>query len=192
MRANSHRAARPHSSPRGFTLIELMVSLAVGGIAILGARSILGALADHADRVSETAAWSDRAANGERTLRLLLGNLEIGTTPDASFGGDERQASFTSWCQTPSGWTERCRVRLSAVTHVPSSNVARHTLTATLSTGEVAVLLDDADVLELRYLRDAAHGGSWFRQWGAGITAPLAIGIVRGGDTLIVRIGDRG
>ena len=171
-------------------MVELLVALVVGGVAILGARSVLGALADHADRVSEAAAAADRAANGERTLRALVGGIEIGTTKDAGFGGDEREARFTAWCPTPSGWQERCTVRLLVL---PSDSLTAKSIVASvLSTGEILPLLESAAVQRIRYLRDAANGGTWFHTWGTGITAPLAIGIITDRDTLIVRIGERG
>ncbi|MGH7620912.1 MAG: hypothetical protein ACREMU_01100, partial [Gemmatimonadaceae bacterium] len=44
----------------------------------------------------------------------------------------------------------------------------------------------------LRYLTRVSGGGEWIRVWGAGITAPLAIGVILDADTLIVPIGERG
>lgn len=175
---------------RAFTLVELLVALVVGGVAILGARSVLGALADHAGRVSDAAADADRVANGERLLRALVGNLEIGTTEDATFSGNEREARFTTWCPTPSGWQERCSVRLVVIP--PDSAGAASVVAGVLPTGEVLPLLEGTAVQRIRYLRDAANGGTWFHTWGAGITAPLAIGIMTDRDTVIVRIGERG
>ena len=183
-------SSSPLRNRPAFTLVELLVALLVGGVAILGARSVLASLGDHADRVAEFAIIADREANGERVLRTLVSNLEIGTTNDASFGGDEREARFTSWCTSPSGWQERCTVRLVVR---PGDSVGAPSIVATvLSTGEIVPVLSDATEPRLRYLRDAANGGSWFHTWGTGITAPLAIGIVTERDTLIVRIGERG
>jgi prepilin-type N-terminal cleavage/methylation domain-containing protein len=188
--SNRVRQPAPVSRRSGFTLVELLVALAVGGVAILGARSVLGALADHADRVSDAAASADRDANGERTLRALLGSLEIGTAKDVTFGGDEREARFRSWCASPSGWQERCTVRLGVVT--ADSATGASILTGVLAGGESVTLMRDSLAMRLRYLRDAANGGTWFRSWGAGITAPVAIGIIRSRDTIIVRVGERG
>ena len=77
-------------------------------------------------------------------------------------------------------------------------------LVAHLPEGQSRVLARGFRQGELRYLNSAASGGQWFRQWGRGITAPLAIGVIlerdaagaitgdRSVDTLIVRIGERG
>jgi len=189
---SSNRVARAtgHVARPGFTLVEILVALVVGGAAILGARSVLGALADHSDRVAAAAATADRAANGERVLRALLGDLEIGSTKDVTFGGDEGEAQFATWCPTASGWKERCTVRL--VVLQADSIGATFTVASVLSTGEILPLVERDALPKIQYLRDAANGGAWFRTWGAGITAPLAIGILTERDTLIIRIGERG
>jgi prepilin-type N-terminal cleavage/methylation domain-containing protein len=184
------RSSAPIAGRAGFTLVELLVALVVGGVAILGARAVLAALGDQAERVSEAAASSDRTANGERTLRALVGNLEIGTTPDVSFGGDERQVQFTTSCPTASGWQERCAVRLVALS--PDSLTGKAIVAGILPTGEILPLLTGVTGPRFRYLRDAGNGGTWFRTWGNGITAPIAVGIVTERDTLILRIGERG
>jgi hypothetical protein len=65
-------------------------------------------------------------------------------------------------------------------------------LVARLSTGEVIALQRGFSTGMLRYLNDPIGRGVWFRIWGHGITAPLAIGVITDGDTAIVRIGERG
>ena len=60
------------------------------------------------------------------------------------------------------------------------------------STGERIVLRRGFSVGTLRYLNTPAGGGQWFRVWGHGITAPLAVGVITDDDTMIVRIGERG
>ncbi len=171
----------------GFTLIELLVAIAIASAAVLLAHSLLGQLADDAERIVRHASDSDEEANAERVLRALVSRLEVGTDDSTRFGGHERVARFTSWCDVPYGWLERCRVTLAL-------DVKGHepVLAAALSTGEVIVLRRGFTSGELRYLADAARGGNWFRSWGESITAPLAIGVVLDADTLIVRIGERG
>ena len=175
--------------PDGFTLVELLVALMVGGVAILGARAVFASLADHADRVLEVAAISDREANGERTLRALVGDLDMGSTTATTFGGDAHEARFTSWCSTPSGWKERCVIRLAVLPRDASDGSS---VVVVFPDGQMLPLLAANAGMGLRYLRDATNGGTWFERWGTGITAPLAIGIVTDRDTLILRIGERG
>ena len=176
---------------RGFTLVEVMVALVVIGVVVLGARAMLGQLADSADRITAAAAEADRAANAEALLREAVGRLE--TRPAASaadetrFAGDERGASFRTWCDVPDGWMEPCDASLGFITVD-----GQPALALSLSTGEMVALRSGFRAGSLAYLRDAGGGGGWVRHWGASITAPLAIGVVIDGDTSIVRIGERG
>ena len=171
----------------GFTLIELVVAIAIASMAMLFARSLLEELADDAERIVKHASDSDEAANGEHLLRELVGRLEVGTDDSTRFGGHERAARFTSWCEMPSGWLERCRVTLAL-----AEKGREPVLVAALSTGEILVLRRGFVFGELRYLADPARGGSWFKSWGGSVTSPLAIGVILDADTLILRIGERG
>ena len=170
----------------GFTLIEIMVALLVGGIVLVGARAMLEALADQAHLVSDAASVADRDANADRTLRALAERLEVGTAPEMQFTGDPTATTFASWCEVPAGWLERCSVQLS-IEHQHSEE----SLVARTSLGDSLVLRRGFRNGVIRYLESPAHGGSWIVVWGAGITAPVALGIFLGRDTLIVRIGER-
>lgn len=192
---------------RGFTLVEVIVAIAIGGLVLLGARSLLEALADEEHHVARETAVADAHSNGYRTLRSLVGEMEVGTAESGPFSGDPIQTSFTTWCDTAHGWQERC-----AVTIAFESEGSEAVLVAHLPKGSSLVLARGFRAGEFRYLNSASSGGQWFRQWGRGITAPLAIGVLLerdstsdeweapiGGtlidtlvDTLIVRIGERG
>jgi prepilin-type N-terminal cleavage/methylation domain-containing protein len=172
----------------GFTLIELIVAITLSGIVLLSARALWESLAVSVDRMRRQASSDTREANGERLLRSLVGRLEVGTDQSGEFAGDERQATFTTWCDVPAGWQERCRARI--VIEADSGSTLQ--LVARLSTGEAISLQRGFTTGALRYLNDPIGRGVWFRIWGHGITAPLAIGVITDGDTAIVRIGERG
>ncbi len=171
----------------GTTLVEMLVALAIAGGVVMSARLALEALADNAHAVVEHATVSDTEANAERLLRRLISTLEVGTDDASRFAGDERTVRFTSWCDVPNGWQERCTVTLAI-----DQEGTEPLLAASLSTGELFVMRRGFEAASLRYLGDAGGGGRWFRSWGEGITAPLAIGIVLDADTVILRIGERG
>jgi prepilin-type N-terminal cleavage/methylation domain-containing protein len=176
------------TAPRaGFTLIEVLIAMAIGATVVLGARVLMERLGDGALRIGEAARAADADANGERLLRALVGSVEVGPEAALAFGGDEREARLTSWCETPAGWQERCRVTL-----VVGTLDGTPALLAALSTGDTLVVRRAARFAALRYLESAAGGGRWFRYWDDGLLAPRAIGVLLDGDTLIVRIGDRG
>ena len=79
MRASSGR-------PDGFTLIEVVVALALSGIVLLGARMLLSELADGERRIAESTAVVEAKANGERLLRALLGRVDPGAFEQLRFG----------------------------------------------------------------------------------------------------------
>ena len=185
-----HRAGRTVSARRaGFTLVEVMVAVVVIGVVMVGARTMLGQVADDADRIGAAAAQADREGNADALLRTITGRLEVSANPDAEvrFEGEPQGARFQSWCEVPDGWLERCQASLGII-DLEGAKV----LALRLSTGELVPLRRGFTQGEILYLRDAADGGAWVRSWGASITAPLALGIVVDGDTTIIRIGERG
>lgn len=182
----------PRRSPvarAGFTLVEVMVALVVMGVVVVGARTMLGQVADDADRITAASAEADREANAELLLRTVVGRLDVARIPgrETRFEGEPRGARFQTWCEVPDGWLERCEASLGFI-ELNGENA----LALRLSTGEVIALRRGFQTGEMTYLRDAADGGAWVRRWGASITAPLALGIVVDGDTTIVRVGERG
>ena len=177
----------PHSPRAGFTLLEVVIALALSGLVLLGARVMLGQVADGAERITATAAGVDREANAERALRDLVSRIEV--TPDAGrkLAGDARGVSFSTWCDVPAGWQERCTATLGIV-RAGEANVL-----ALAAPGlEVQRVRRGFEHGSLLYLADPGQGGAWVREWRSAVTAPLAIGVVIDADTLILRIGERG
>ncbi|HKV50231.1 MAG TPA: prepilin-type N-terminal cleavage/methylation domain-containing protein [Gemmatimonadaceae bacterium] len=175
----------------GFTLIEVLVALVVGAIVLAGAHQVLAILTDQAHALTRRAAEGDREANGERTLRALVGQLELGSPGTIPFSGTPDTVRFSSWCEAPAGWLERCPVTLSF-----AADGDHETLRAEVGAQPPLELVSGFRRGTFRYLESAAAGGQWFQQWGTGITAPLGIGVVlvrdHSVDTMLVRIGPRG
>jgi prepilin-type N-terminal cleavage/methylation domain-containing protein len=187
------QAPRMHSQ-RGFTLVELLVALVVGAIVVLGGRLMFESVADARGRLAGAARRANDEANAEHVLRATVGALEVGPGMDAQFGGDEHETRFTSWCDTPGGWKERCAVTLS-ITGDRGGTGIRDSLEQAL----VLQLAQQPPVRVrkgfahggLRYLLDAHDGGTWMRLWDRGLAAPLAIVAIMDADTLILGIGNR-
>ena len=174
-----------------FTLIEVLVALVVGAIVLLGAHQVLSVVTDQSHALAARAAQTDRDANGERMLRDLVGQLELGSPGTVPFSGSPDSVQFSSWCETPSGWLERCVVILSF-----AADGDHEALRAQLGTSPPLDLVRDLHGGAFRYLESAAGGGQWFQKWGTGITAPLGIDVVLmrddAVDTMLLRIGPRG
>lgn len=181
------RSPRLCRTRAGFTLVELLVALAIAGTVVVTARMLLEELATDGDALLAETTETDSRANAERALRDLVLRLEVGTSEGRQFAGDESAARFSSWCDVPRGWLEPCTVTLAV-----DGRGSETALVAALSTGEALVLRRGFSTARLQYLGDAARGGTWFRSWGKSITAPLAIRVVLDADTLLLRIGERG
>jgi prepilin-type N-terminal cleavage/methylation domain-containing protein len=172
----------------GFTLLEVLIALMIGAIVLAAARGLLVQIADGADATARAARADDLSANTDQEMRALFAQVELGDSPDRQFNGDERSVTFSSWCAMPAGWMERCRV---SVLLAPSGPEAID-LVAHLSTGDTLMVPMNARSGTFIYLSDPHQERRWFRSWERGSVAPWAVGVVAGGDTTILRIGERG
>ncbi len=179
----------------GFTLIEVLVALAVSAVILLAGRLTLQAVGDAATATTRTTREADSRANADHLLRTLVGRLEVGTDRSRRFGGDERSVHFTTWCDTPAGWLERCDAVLAVEQQDGAQALIAH-LSPSDAGGNIGpsliVLATGFQNGTIRYLDDARAGGRWFVRWGEAITAPLALEIILDEDTCIARIGERG
>jgi len=170
----------------GVTLIELMVALVLTGLILASARQVLNQLEDSGRVLAIDARRADSRSNRERLLRALLGRVEAKSDSLRRFRGDEKSASFDSWCERPAGWLERCRVDLTVGTAGDSSAVS-----ANLSTGEVLLLRVLAGRASFKYFGRDSLGVRWTDVWGTSLTTPFALGLARERDTIVIRIAER-
>lgn len=175
----------PPRDSRGFTLIELVIALAISGMVVLAARALVVAVAEANQRLEVASAEADAAANGERLLRGLVGRLDV-SAMGSRFQGVPTAMSFPTWCDAPGGGLEPCNAGIT-VQSAPGSAA----LVASLAPG-VQVTLLRGRAIALRYLESAAGGGVWFERWGTSVSVPLAIAVIVDRDTLMVRLGTRG
>jgi len=178
-----------HRIRSAFTLIELVVAITVGAILLLNARALMNQLAEAAHRLRLHTATAEEAAAREQELRDLLANAEVGVPGSQPFVGTGDSATFSSWCQSPAGWLERCSVVLSVDSVVAPPGFTRRSLVVHVGQKQDVVMTRPARSARLRYLNSAGDGGQWYSQWTAGIRAPLAIGVLMDRDTTFVRVG---
>jgi prepilin-type N-terminal cleavage/methylation domain-containing protein len=191
--------AKVSHGPSGFTLIEVMVALALSALVVLLAHRMFTGVADGATRLTEARRVLDREANARRWLVAAFGSLDAGQV-DGSFDGSPERVEFASWQLTPRGWFSRRRITLTRnSTH----------LVALEAPGDTLVLSDSVSDLQLDYLLDVASDGQndsppgapgerarFVRDWISPASAPIAIRlrISRNEkvDTLFVIVGPRG
>jgi prepilin-type N-terminal cleavage/methylation domain-containing protein len=171
----------------GFTLIEVMVALAISGMVLLAARSVLSQLGADARRIEAAAAESDRVSNADRLLRDVVGRTENSSPDGPRFVGDARAARFATWCEVPAGWLERCDATLGIVQAGDALS-----LVLTLSDGELVPLRTGLRRARLKYLVDGGEGGHWTGEWTSRLSTPAAVGVEVDDSTLIVPLGERG
>ncbi|MGH7334195.1 MAG: PulJ/GspJ family protein [Candidatus Rokuibacteriota bacterium] len=173
-----------HRVANGFTLIEVMVALMIGGMALAGAAALLSGLAERAEAIRTAAARVDREANAERVLRSLLANLELSPDTSPSWVGDPRSARFRAWCDTPAGWPGRCAVRLF---FQDSGGVGSLRLELIGAEPSVTELRRGFRAGHFRYLVNAGQGGQWTTRWSHPVP-PAAVAVITGNDTLLLTV----
>ena len=175
----------------GFTLLELTIAIAIGAVIVLATRELVEQL-EVTSRVLQRRARSElRRETADELLRSVVGQIEARTDtvggPDISFFGTATRAEFTTWCQVPGGWEERCRVELRVVAS-PMGVALLQLSGPVMGTLAIDSLAHGAS---LAYLLDAGHGGRWVSRWGVAPYAPPAIGMVSDSDTLILPVEPR-
>jgi prepilin-type N-terminal cleavage/methylation domain-containing protein len=186
MRRSSH-------SFRGFTLLEVLVALTVGGMVLVAAAGVFGAVADGGRELRAARTALDRARNARRWLAATFLSLEIGQDAASPFEGRPDRVSFTAWEEEPGGWLARRRIRL---------GLSGQGLTATIGDGDALVLADSVSALGFDYLLEPGLNASWVREWISPVSAPVAVRIrIRRvpaagrrapSDTLLFLIKERG
>lgn len=175
----------------GFTLLEMMVALVIGGITLSAASALYLGMSTRADAIRATSLRVTRRANAERLLRLLAANVEP-RGEDPGVRGDGRSLALGTTCETAFGWPEPCRVLLSFRADGRFQRLLLRRLPATDSSAAPVdapemVLRDSLRAGGFAYLIDASHGGSWSAGW-TEAAPPPALAVVLDGDTLLLPV----
>ena len=169
----------------GFTLIEVMVAVAITGLVVLAAHRIFTGVADGSRAVATAREHLDRQANARRWLKSTFLSLE------APFEGRQDHVSFTSWQPTAGGWLEP---RATELRRDDRWFVGR-------AGSESFYLADGISDVAFDYLLDPGANTKWVREWISPVSAPLAVRLRITGcgrrdagcaDTLLFLIKERG
>lgn len=178
----------PRTPSRGFTLIEVMVALVIGGMVVAGAAALFTALSGRADALKQASLAAETDANAERLVRALVANLELRRdSTTLSLAGNQDSARFHSWCETAMEWLDRCDIRLSfdrsAAPALKLSVRGPDSVDVQLASGFRTGYL--------RYLNVIDHRLTWRSSWDQH-TLPRALTVVLDADTLLLPlpIGD--
>jgi len=169
------------------TLLELAAALALSGLVAAGAWRLVSQLGDADERVRLDQATFAASVNGERLARSVIAHAEADALPDGRFAGNSTGASFRSWCLTPAGWLERCRVTLALLSSGDNSSVV-------LRAGPDDVVVVRRHGAAALLYRDAQQPAeSWSAAWSSDAALPAAVGVAFGevADTLVFPTGAR-
>jgi prepilin-type N-terminal cleavage/methylation domain-containing protein len=177
-------------SSAGFTLVELLVALTLGGLVVLLVAQTFASLAtSHRILQAEHQAFT-RRANAHRWLHAAFLSLEVGAVPGESFEGQPQQTVFTTWEVSPRGWFERRRVILGRM---------GGTLQARLDDGTTIILADSLRSTSIDYLLTPGAVSRWVSVWSSPVSAPLAVRLrltpidsTQASDTVLFLIKERG
>ena len=165
--------SRGRAACDGFTLIEVMVALALSSVAVLIAAQTFGGVSDGLERMLASARDHDEEARARAWLWQAFGGARA-STGDGRFVGTTDSVSFRSSLWVPTGWTEEERV-----------TVATRDGTLALRHGARTIGLFEAlDEARFAYL---PHSDSiaWLEHWESLAGPPVAVRLeVRRGDTV--------
>lgn len=177
----------------GFTLIEVLVALLIGGMAVATAAALLLGLDQRASAIRRSAARVDHSAEAERVLRQAIANVDatVDSTTQVVTGSPDT-AQIHTWCETPAGPMVRCVMKLWFAGQSPDKALrADWSSGVTRSVDERLVLYPGLTSGSFRYLIDPADGGHWKKRWSRRLI-PGAIEIDMGPDTLLLPTSGHG
>lgn len=165
----------------GFTMIELLVALAVGGLALTAGSALAGVAIDTVERQHSVIGRHTETVHGYLWLREAFANATAGQPGDAPFQGSAHTSRFSSSLPSARGWLEPTVVSLV----LEDSNVVL------LRRGRPEIVVRGASSLAIDYLGAFGADSPWFTGWQSPSTAPLAvrlrIGRTQGTDTLVIQ-----
>jgi prepilin-type N-terminal cleavage/methylation domain-containing protein len=170
----------------GFTLVEVLVALALSSLVALTAHAMLAGVLDGSDALRRAAPSQERGILARAWLLEACRTLEAGTGVGAGFEATATEARFLARLPAPDGSVDRRQVSLRTVGGG-----------LTLSMGDLTVRpLDRVDGVTLDYMIGVRGEGEWVTGWHSPVSAPLAIRVrwsERGvSDSLLCLIGGRG
>ena len=196
--AGASLKTRPRAEPAlqgGFTLIEVLVALAIGALVVLLAHQVFATVVNRGRTLLAARQSLDRTMNARRWLAATFLSLDVGMESAGGFDGRVDRMAFAAWQRTADGWFERRRITLAR---------EGDRLVAAVTPGAPVALMDDVDDVAVDYLLEPGAEARWVREWVSPVSAPIAVRlrVARTGcgmgdagcgvDTLLLLIKERG
>ena len=185
-------------SRHGFTLLELMVGLAISAVTITIVARGYAMVSASITSLEQRRRESTRSINAQRWLTEALGSVEAGSDSGGVFDGQPDRLHCSTWVMGPGGWPERTTLDL---------RLEHGALRASTRRGDVT-LADSIATIIFDYLLEPGLDSRWVNRWESPVSTPFGIRIrtLRRGwnphgrdpasyhpvDTLFVLIGARG
>jgi prepilin-type N-terminal cleavage/methylation domain-containing protein len=172
---------------RGFTLIEVLVALTLGGALVLAAHAVFGGASDAAAALTQRRTAHDAQMAGRAAISRAVASLDPASPGAVGFDGSEHRMRFST--------RERdARGRLVLRTLTVAMQDGR--LIAAADTAVIAAL-PDVEEAAFDYLLTAGADARWVAGWHSPVSAPLAVRLrvqrtAGAVDTLLLAIGPRG
>jgi len=148
--------------PRGFTLIEVLAALAVGGVVFAMLGKTFGVVATANGSLAAARDQRDRVAGGARRVAAAL-NSVIPPTDSVPFLGDSARVVFSAMIRQPDSSFARRRVQLVTGAVLPSADLV---LAAPMPAGWAGAF---------DFLAGAGLPFRWVTSWRSGVQAPAAV-----------------
>lgn len=170
----------------GFTLLEVMVALAIGAMVLMMAHQLLAAVTEGSRRLEERVIHQDRMLNGRRWLRAALGSINA-PVESLPFIGHPNELTLSASTLRGGGWFAPQRLRL--LVHEDSLLVER-------SEEGILFLADSIERIDFDYLLEPGAETRWASNWISTASTPLAVRMrlkhrQSGIDTSLFMIMDR-
>jgi hypothetical protein len=183
------------------TLVEVTIATVITATLLLAANGLITAVAGEQARMDALASSQAEATNSYHILRQLLSHVETrigpgssdwveGSQDRASLRGSTHNLEFSSRCERPEGWVEPCYVlvRIRSERTSFEENRPVWTLSVIERAGSELLLTQSNRRLRFLYLTTAVNGGLWSTHWNDEKELPMAVGLDRVTDTLIVPV----
>ena len=178
----------PRPDRRGFTLIEVVVSLAIGSAVVLMVHQAFGASVDLVARLDAARQEHRHVMRAQLALIAVFGSLEIGRMDGAGFQGDSLRVQFASRVRGTIGTAQ--------TSTVPTIVDVSGTALLLRREGTPAETLMTADDVAFDFLLAYGEDAKWLPSFHSPVGAPLAVRVrLKHGmtsDTLLYLIGPRG